>query len=323
MIEASLPLLQRWLGYLSVLVLIGVGAWVAWVRRGTLSHLGSDLSPAEARSAIEGLTGRVERIGLRAALLLLSAWVLALVVQVMAFRDPFVPLREDVEFLLRNTSWGRVWLAQGSVGLVLLLSFLRLVRRRTPSGRAGEAPEAVGSMSTAWWLVVGLVLALPVTQALSSHAMAETGLNRSLAVGTDALHGLAAGAWIGSLSVILLAVRRSRRRLPLLAAQLRAFSPLALLAVSLLVGAGVVLSVFHLPAFRELWEAAYGRALLAKVLVAGVAIALGYRNWRHGLSRMDEAPAEAEKVRTQIAFEVGAAVTVLGLTALLTGLPTP
>lgn len=323
MIEASLPLLQRWIGYLTVLVLVGVVAWIAWVRRGILSHLGPGLPPTEARSAIEGLTGRVERIGLGAALLLLFAWALALVVQVMAFRDPFVPLGEDVEFLLRNTSWGRVWLAQGSVAFVLFFSLLRLVRRRLPSVSAGEAPEGFGSVSAGWSLVAGLVLVLPVTQALSSHAMAETGLNRSLAVGADALHGLAAGAWIGSLSVILLAVRHSPRRLPLLAAQLRAFSSLALLAVSVLVGAGVVLSVFHLSAFRELWEAAYGRALLAKVLVAGVAIALGYRNWRHGLPRMDEAPPEAEKVRIQAAFEVGAAVTVLGLTALLTGLPTP
>ena len=320
MIEAGLPLVQRCLGYLSVLVLVGVGAWVVWVRRGTLPNLGPGLPPAEGRSAVEGLTGRVEWIGLGAAFLLLLAWALALAVQVAAFRDPFVPLEDDVEFLLRRTSWGRVWLAQGSVAVVLLLSFIRLIRRRIPGTRGGEVAEG---MSTGWRFTAGFILILPLTQAMLSHAMAETGFSRGLAVGADALHGVAAGAWIGSLAVILLAAGLLPRSRPLLAAQLRAFSPLALLAASFLVVAGVVLSAFHLPAIRDLWEAAYGRTLLAKVLVAGVIFALGYRNWRHGLPGMDETPAGDRKVRIQAAFEVGAAVVVLGLTALLTGLPTP
>ncbi|MXW15797.1 MAG: copper resistance protein CopC, partial [Rhodothermaceae bacterium] len=66
----------------------------------------------------------------------------------------------------------------------------------------------------------------------------------------------------------------------LLTAQFRAFSPLAVLGVSLVVGAGGVLSIIHLPAVADLWQAVYGRTLLAKVAVAGVAFALGYRNWR-------------------------------------------
>ena len=318
MIEASLPLVQRWLGYLSVLVLVGVGTWVVCVRRGTRPKLGPGLPPAEARSAVEELTDRVAWIGLGAAFLFLLAWALALAVQVAAFRDPFVPLGDDVEFLLRSTSWGPVWLAQGSVAVVLLLSFRRLARRRIPGG--GEAAEG---MSTGWRLTTGFILLLPLTQAMQSHAMGETGLVRGLAVGADALHGVAAGAWMGSLAVILLATGRLPCSRSLLAAQLRAFSPLALLSVSCLVATGVVLSALHLPAIRTLWEEAYGRTLLAKVLVAGVVFALGYRNWRHGLPEMDEAPAGAGRVRVRSTFEVGVAMVVLGLTALLTGLPTP
>lgn len=320
MIEASLPLLQRWIGHVSVLGLVGVAAWVAWVRRAAPSRLRAGLSPEEAGSAIAALTGRVERIGLGAALGLVLAWALAFVVQVAAFRDPFVPLREDIAFLLWRTSWGSAWLVQGSVGVVLVLVFLRSVRlRRTGRRKTGES----GRMSAGWRSVAALVLLLPLTQALSGHAMGETGLIRLVAVGADAMHGLAAGIWIGSLAVILLANWPAPRSRPLLTAQFRAFSPLAVLGVSLLVGAGGVLSVIHLAAVADLWQAVYGRTLLAKVTVAGVALALGYRNWRKGLPRIEETAAEAERVRVRAAIEVAAAVAVLGLTAFLTALPTP
>ena len=320
MIEASLPLLHRWIGQVSVVGLVGVAAWIAWVRRATPSRLRASLSPEEARSAIAALTGRVERIGLGAALGLIFAWALAFVVQVAAFRDPFVPLGEDVAFLLWDTSWGSAWLVQGSVGVVLLLVFLRLVRlRRTARRKADES----GRMSAGWRSVAGLVLLLPMTQALSGHAMGETGLMRVVAVGADATHGLAAGIWIGSLAVILLAHWPAPRNRPLLTAQFRAFSPLAILSVALLVGAGGVLSVIHLQALPDLWQTVYGRTLLAKVTVAGVALALGYRNWRKGLPRIEETAGEAERVQIRAAIEVAAALAVLGLTAFLTVLPTP
>lgn len=323
-IEASLPLLQRWIGHVSVLGLVGVAAWVAWVRRAAPSRLRAGLSPEEAGSAIAALTGRVERIGLGAALGLVLAWALAFVVQVATFRDPFVPLREDVAFLLWRTSWGGAWLVQGSVGVVLLLVFLRLVRlRRTGRRKTGETTDESGRMSAGWRSVAGLVLLLPLTQALSGHAMGETGLIRVVAVGADATHGLAAGIWIGSLAVILLANWPAPRNRPLLTAQFRAFSPLAVLGVSLVVGAGGVLSIIHLPAVADLWQAVYGRTLLAKVAVAGVAFALGYRNWRKGLPRIEETAAEAKRVRVRAAVEVAAALAVLGLTAFLTALPTP
>ena len=320
MIEASLPLLQRWIGHVSVLGLVGVAAWIAWVRRAAPSRLPAGLSPEEAGSAIAALTRRVERIGLGAALGLILAWALAFIAQVAAFRDPFVPLREDVAFLLWNTSWGTVWLVQGSVCAALLLVFLRLVRlRRTERRKTGES----GRMSAGWRSVAGLVLLLLLTQALSGHAMGETGLMRIVAVGADATHGLAAGIWIGSLAVILLANWPASRNRALLTAQLRAFSPLAILGVSLLVGAGGVLSVIHIPAVADLWQAVYGRTLLAKVAVAGVALALGYRNWRKGLPRIEETAGEAEWVWVRAAIEVAVALAVLGLTAFLTVLPTP
>lgn len=324
MIEASLPLLQRWTGLVSVLGLVGVAAWVAWVRRTTPSRLQAGLSPEEAGPAIAVLTGRVERIGLGAALGLILAWALLFVVQVAAFRDPFVPLREDVAFLLWNTPWGSAWLVQGSTGVVLFLVFLQLVRsRRAARPMTGETTGRSGRMSAGWRVVAGLVVLLPLTQALLGHAMGETGLIRVVAVGADATHGLGAGVWIGSLAVILLANWPAPLNRPLLAAQFRAFSPLAVLGVSLLVGAGGVLSIIHLPALADLWQTVYGRTLLAKVTVAGVALALGYHNWRKGLPRIEKTAGEAERVRVRAAIEVVAALAVLGLTAFLTALPTP
>ncbi len=169
---------------------------------------------------------------------------------------------------------------------------------------------------------MAFVLALPVTQALSSHAMSEDGIHRAIAVGADALHGLAAGAWIGSLGIILVNGYRSPHGATILAPQLRAFSPMALLAVPMLVGMGGVLAVYHLSALSDLWEAPYGRMLTAKVLVAGIVLWLGFRNWRRGLPAIDTRVG-MDTVRRRAAWEVGTAVIVLGITATLTGLTVP
>jgi copper transport protein len=239
-----------------------------------------------------------------------------MVAQVAAFRDPFVPLWEDVSFLLFETFWGTVWMAQGALLVLLAIAFWR-ARAAGPSTTPGEAPAV-------WWITAALAVAVVATLALSSHAM---GVERGRAwfVAADALHGLTAGTWIGSLAVIL-AVGRvgsgGANDVGAFAAQIRSFSPLALASGITLVVMGSLLSWTHVQSLANLVGTPYGRILAAKVGLAGVVFAAGFWNWRRGLPRCDH-PEGAAALRARAAGEVFMALGVLLLTAVLVNSPKP
>jgi putative copper export protein len=250
-------------------------------------------------------------------------WPLRMVVQVRGFRDPFVPLSEDLSFLVLETFWGTVWIAQGILILGLAVAFWT-ARGPEPLGDAAAGDSTgpqVGAplrASPAWWAAGGLTLSLVVTLALSSHAMGvESG--RSLAVVADGIHALAAGSWVGALCLILV-VGRTRMHgtsgSHVFVAQLRSFSPMALVSVPALIVMGVFLSWTHLRAPSDLWDSSYGRILSAKVLLAGGAFLFGLLNWRRGLPASDTVAGQ-QALRRRGAWEVSMAAGVLLLTAVL------
>src|SRR5690606_36023333 len=107
-----------------------------------------------------------------------------------------------------------------------------------------------------------------------------------LIVTADAVHGLAASAWIGSLALILLAgraIQDAEVGRELFAAQIRAFSPVAIVCVGALVSMGVVLSWTHLTSVSDFWTMNYGRILSAKIFLAGAVFLAGFINWRRGV----------------------------------------
>ncbi len=303
-----LPPLQRWLLFSGVLLLGGVPAWKTWIA----PHV------AEARE----LEAQVAGWGLLASLMLLPVWGLRLAVQVQDFRDPFAPLSEDLAFLVRETFWGSVWIAQGLLLVALGVTFAALWRRPAPQEAATRAsnPKA-GGLSLGWKTIWLGTLLLVLTLSLSSHAMSVP-YNRPLAVAMDAAHLLAAAVWMGTLALILLLRSPPPRRASLLAVQLRAFSPLAMVAVGVLVFMGVVLSAIHLGSVQNLWGSSYGRVLSGKIAAAGLVLGLGFRNWRQGLPTLDTEKG-VRTVRRRAALEVAAAGIVLLLTALLTGTSMP
>lgn len=245
---------------------------------------------------------RVARVGLVAGLLLLLAWFLRGLVQILAFRDPFVPLSEDVSFLLFETFWGTVWMAQGVVVPLLALAFWR-------AGR--------GRGAAAWIAATVLTLALVATMAMSSHAMGVDSWRAAIVL-ADGLHTLAAGAWIGTLGIILWvsgAVRSPGRR-DGFAAQIRAFSPVAIAGVTGLLSMGIVLSWTHLTALSDFWTTGYGRLLAAKIAVAIGVMLAGWVNWRRGVPTL-ATEAGALATRRRAVLEVSLAVGVLILTAFL------
>ncbi len=89
----------------------------------------------------------------------------------------------------------------------------------------------------------------------------------------DYLHLLAASLWAGGLVVLALLVW------PLAPALRRAaflgFSRLATVLVGVLVLAGTYLTILRLPTVSDLWSSGYGRTLLIKLSIVGVALGWG------------------------------------------------
>ncbi|TVP45413.1 MAG: hypothetical protein EA350_09500 [Gemmatimonadales bacterium] len=314
MIELLAPPLTRWLLYGGVLLLGGVATWRTLIAPGAAARLDAD-----GPDQVGGLEPRVAAVAAAASLLLLVVWGLRLYVQLLGFRDPFAPLSEDLAFLVYETFWGTVWMVQGGLLGLLAAGFALTARRgavSVPARVEWGSPEPPSPLPRRWRLLNTGVVALVATVALSSHAMSVPA-SVPLAVALDGAHTLAGGAWIGSLALILWVGRG-----PTLAAQLRAFSPVAMVSVGILVFAGFILATQHVMAWENLWGSPYGRVLLLKVGVAGSVMAMGAWNWRRGLPTLDT-PSGAAATRRRAWLEVAAAALVLAVTAWLTGMSMP
>jgi len=287
--------LQQWVLFTATALAVGCVAWRWIVARRAASALDAD-----GRSTLEAIERGVAFLGAVTALVLVATWILRGVVQVWGFRDPFVPLRDDVSFLLFETFWGTVWMVQGVLIALLGVAFLL----------------ARGRGTTAWSVATVLTLAVVSTLALSSHSMGADAA-RAFWVAADGIHALAAGSWIGSLAIILNTGRdRDAVGRGVFAAQIRAFSPLAVVSVTGLLTMGTLLAWNHLEGLSNLWATGYGRVLMAKIAVAVAVLAAGFVNWRRGLPVLDS-PEGAASVQQRAAWEVSLAVVVLLLTAVL------
>jgi copper transport protein len=317
LLEGALPLVQRTALFAGVLLLVGAWAWRSWIAPGAAGEPVGD--PSSTGSHLGYIERSLQGVAALVALLLLPVWGMRLWVQLLGFRDPFAPLSEDLSFLVFDTFWGKVWMAQGALFLALALGFGILARQR-PDRVEGRVPwgdpSPGASLPWSWKFLGAGVVGVVATLSLSSHALSIEAFP-TLAVALDGVHTLAAGAWIGSLALIL-AVGRG----PVFARQLHAFSPVAMVSVGLLVFAGGILATQHVGTWENLWTTAYGRVFLGKVGLAGGVLLLGFVNWRRGLPTVDS-PDGARATARRAWLEVGVALLVLLATAILTGTPMP
>lgn len=144
------------------------------------------------------------------------------------------------------------------------------------------------------------------------------------------VHALAAGLWIGTLLVLLVAgigtvMRHERgreRRGVLVAEMVNGFSPLALACGIVVVVFGVITAWRHLPKIDALWTTPYGWALIAKLVFVAAVFALGAWNWRRQRPTLGSEPA-ADSIRRSSVAELSVAGVVLVITAILVSLPAP
>lgn len=207
--------------------------------------------------------------------------------------------------------FGRV----GAVRVVLLVGVVALVAALVRVPRRSAPPVL--------WVAaaVGLALALSETMVLlgqSTSVLSADGLARLT-------HVVGISAWIGGL-VMLLAVALPRRRSAELLAVLPRFSRFATAAIATLMLGGVLLAVEHLGSPGALTGTAYGRVLVAKLVVVGLVlvVAAGSRAHVRACLQADQVTpgaldgrAVARPLVLWAGIEVGLLAAVLAITAVL------
>lgn len=119
------------------------------------------------------------------------------------------------------------------------------------------------------------------------------------------VHRFAGGMWIGTLFILVVC--------GLIDLVVDTFTPLALGSFAILGASGVWTAWRHLKHLDALWTTSYGYALIAKLCVVAVVLALGAFNWRR----------RSAVLRRSATWELVFAGVVLVITAVLVSLPSP
>jgi putative copper export protein/methionine-rich copper-binding protein CopC len=295
----------RWAEFVALLAVLGAVAF-RFVVVGTLER---------RQEPAADLAERARQIGLGAVVLLSSAGVARLLTELGALthavgHSPAGPDSPTVGALLVDTTWGRGWLV-GGIGAVVLLTGFALARRT----RRGWLVAAAGA------------LAVAASPALTGHAAAES-QRPFLAITVDTVHVIGAGAWLGTLLLVVMAgIPAALRRVPgergpAAASIVRAFHPLALVCVPLVVASGLTSAWMRLGSFGALTSSRYGVYLLIKVLLFACVALTGAYNWRRMLPVLG-GEAGARQIRRTASLELAIGAVVLAVTAALVVTPPP
>jgi copper transport protein len=311
---ALLGAATRWAGFVGALLVTGAVVFRFSLLPGFRRHGGG---------ALPGALERAAAVGLAAALLLALAAPVRLYAQALGFLEPGEPVtRELIGTILRETAWGRGWVLQALAAGLAVTAFL--AARGLP--RAGWLMSAAAASA--------VVLAAPLT----GHATASERAG-SWGYPLDVVHLLGAGAWLGTLAVLVAAGLPPATRpasggrgregaaeggsVPPVALLVRAFSPIALAGAGTAIAAGVALAFRYLEgSIPALWTTDYGRLLLLKVGVLALVIAMGAINWRVITPALDR-PGGPARIRRSSVLELLLGTVLLGVTAALvaTGMP--
>ena len=298
----------RWLQYVGLLVVLGAVAF----RYAVLGFY--HRVPHRDESLLAPARHRAARVGLGAALAVGAAAMLRLMAQSYAMHGRAGVLNGGlVGTMVAHTVWGWGWLLQAAGVVVAAAGFW-----------------AAGSGRRRSWAAATLgAAALSVTPALSGHAAAAPAYP-VLAVVADSVHVAAAGGWLGSLLLVLVAgvpaamALPADRRGPAVATLVDAFSPTALVCAATAAVTGVFATWVHVGTVPALWGTAYGRTLLLKLGVLSAVAATGLYNWRRVRPALGSGGGltGAARLRRSATVELGVALVVLLVTAVLVATPT-
>jgi copper transport protein len=329
----------RALAYLAIALAVGALAFVLLVWTPALRAVAR--ADEEWLAASGAFASRAEML-LRAAVVLgvlTSALGIAFQGATAAGTSLWSALEPDVLRDVIATRFGTVWglrlCAWIGIGALLAVPALGVQLPRLRPASLGATGLALGRMPpVSTVLLAALVGFIALTPALSGHATTQDPI--ALLLPADLIHVLAMSVWIGGLVVLVLALPAATRRLQppersrLLAATVARFSPLALASVIALIATGTLQTILHLSALSQLWETGFGRAVLVKVGLLLLLIALGAYNRQRSRPRLQRVAEEGEApgtagsaLRRALRAEVALVVIVLAVTAALVSYPPP
>ena len=277
---------------------------------------------ADRRAATEAYTGRLRSLAavVLAAGMVASAAGIVLQGATAAGISAWQALDPDVVRDVLGTRFGTVW------GL-RLLDWAALAALAALAGSRAAMPALRP-------LLVPLLGYLVLSPGLAGHSGTSDPIEILLPANT--VHVLAMSLWAGGLALLVLALPAATSRLEgadrtrLLAGCLARFSPIALGAVVALVATGTVQSILHLEALRDLVDAAFGRAILAKIVLLVGLVGLGALNRKRSLPRLRRIAQEGGSpgregllLRRSLRAEIALLVGVFAATAALTSYAPP
>ena len=136
-----------------------------------------------------------------------------------------------------------------------------------------QRPRLVNTILPSLNLLLGLMLFIAIT--MSGHASAVSSNLVVYAVVLDWLHLLAAALWVGGMMYIATTYLPVLKRRPIaeqahsLITLLPYYSPLAIAGVIIMAISGPFSATVHLNSLQQLFDTAYGRALIIKILLVG------------------------------------------------------
>lgn len=173
--------------------------------------------------------------------------------------------------------------------------------------------------ATFWALGVCALVAVLV-HVLAGHAAAPSAW-RALNVLAQWVHMSAIGVWVGGLAWLLLGIRGLER--PARAAAVSAFSRVATITLVVVLLTGVVRGLVEVGSPAALVGTDYGIALLVKVGIVVVLVALGALNHFRLVPALPQRDGAARSFRLNSTAELALAAGVLLTTAVLSGIAPP
>jgi copper transport protein len=302
-------LVARWLVFLSVMTAIGLAVLRLGVAR-----------PVVRRVDGSTLRGVSVAFGVAAGVALVAIPVYTLIATAdFAFRSVFavgalVPL-------VRASAFGRsyldLWLCFALFTVAAAVAIL-VDRPEREQRSLAELLAGLGAVAAG-----AAVLLVP---GLAGHAAQTAPRGWSLLF--DWAHLVSGSVWVGGLVGLLVLWRSlpAASRIAGLVVAVPRFSNTALVSVLVLVASGTGASLLHLPTFSSLWQTSYGQALLVKIGLLVVAVALAAVNLLRTKARLGQPEvgvAAARLLRRLVAGETAIVAAAVFAAAVLSSLAPP
>jgi copper transport protein len=271
--------LVRWLEYLAMMTLAGGFAFRLLIL-GPVLRGAHGLEEGERAAGLAAGTHRFIKLSWWALALLALTTLAALVLQTSAVLD--VSLGEALSparlyQVLTRTGYGGPWSLQAATVAALAFVLLLLAKRIGDETDERHLTNANQGLLWAGVIVTALMMFAP---ALTGHARAAAAEYR-FTVFSDWLHLVAAGFWLGGLFHLALVMTRGvsglegGKRLRVLERAIPLFTRLAVACTVVIALTGVYNSWIHVDRLPALWGTPYGEALLLKIILFVVMVALG------------------------------------------------